>query len=46
MDSNRRPRGKPMQLKPTDLQKRRPKHTIEKTVSSTDVAGKTGYPQV
>jgi hypothetical protein len=35
-----------MQLQPTDLQQKSPKHNGEKIASSTNVAGKTGYPQV
>jgi hypothetical protein len=43
-DQNRRSRHKPTHLYTTDLQQRSPKHMMEKTVSSTNAAGKTGYP--
>jgi hypothetical protein len=46
MDYNRRPRHNPTHLQPTDLRKEPKIYDGEKTVSSTNVAGKTGYPHV
>jgi hypothetical protein len=46
MDQNRRLRHKPMHLQTTDLWQRSTNNTTEETASSTNVAGKTGYPHV
>ena len=42
MEQNKKPRNKPTYQWPISLQQRRQEYTMEKTISSTSGAGKTG----
>ena len=42
MEQNKNPRNKPTYQWPISLQQRRQEYTMEKTISSTSGAGKTG----